>query len=172
MLLYVSYIVLIFLIAHEKSDLAKALKAAQKVIIQGPVDCVYDSLTFMRNISLNSDCPDSFHVVDIAVLVDRLMLWNKHMSMVTPFYAVKANADSVIVKVLAALGLGFDCASKAEIDQVLNENVDAARIIFASQKAESQLSLLRLKGKMMTSDSFDELHKMVESAQDGQFVLV
>ena len=31
---------------------------------------------------------------------------------VTPFYAVKCNSDPVLVKVLAELGAGFDCASK------------------------------------------------------------
>ena len=40
--------------------------------------------------------------------------------MVEPFYAVKCNPDPVIVKLLAALGCGFDCATKGEIDLVLN----------------------------------------------------
>lgn len=169
-----------FLIAHEKFDvdnfqvnLQTALKAAQEVIVEGQRGCGKDTLTFMRHISLHDDCADSFHVVDVAVLVDRLMLWNKHMPMVTPFYAVKANSDPIIVKVLAALGLGFDCASKGEIDQVLHEDVDAARIIFANpRKPESTITFAQAnKVKMMTFDSFDELHKMVEWAQDGQFVL-
>jgi ornithine decarboxylase len=40
--------------------------------------------------------------------------------MVEPFYAVKCNPDPVIVRLLAALGCGFDCATKGEIDLVLN----------------------------------------------------
>lgn len=35
-----------------------------------------------------------------------------------PFYAVKCNTDPVLVRTLAALGTGFDCASREEIDIV------------------------------------------------------
>ena len=31
---------------------------------------------------------------------------------VTPFYAVKCNVDPGLLKTLAVLGIGFDCASK------------------------------------------------------------
>jgi ornithine decarboxylase len=40
--------------------------------------------------------------------------------MVEPFYAVKCNPDPVIVRLIATLGCGFDCASMSEIDFVLN----------------------------------------------------
>jgi ornithine decarboxylase len=40
--------------------------------------------------------------------------------MVEPFYAMKCNPDPVIVKLLATLGCGFDCATMGEIDLVLN----------------------------------------------------
>ena len=38
--------------------------------------------------------------------------WIKMLPNVTPFYAVKCNSDPVLVKVLAEVGAGFDCASK------------------------------------------------------------
>jgi ornithine decarboxylase len=41
--------------------------------------------------------------------------------MVEPFYAVKCNPDLAIVRLLATLGCGFDCASMSEIDLVLNK---------------------------------------------------
>ena len=40
--------------------------------------------------------------------------------MVEPFYAMKCNPDPVIVRLLATLGCGFDCATMGEIDLVLN----------------------------------------------------
>lgn len=40
------------------------------------------------------------------------------MIMLQPFYAVKCNNDPVMLALLARLGCGFDCASKAEIDAV------------------------------------------------------
>jgi len=41
--------------------------------------------------------------------------------MVEPFYAMKCNPDPVIIKLLAALGCGFDCATMGEIDTVANK---------------------------------------------------
>ena len=41
--------------------------------------------------------------------------------MVEPFYAMKCNPDPVIVRLLATLGCGFDCATMGEINHVLNE---------------------------------------------------
>jgi ornithine decarboxylase len=41
--------------------------------------------------------------------------------MVEPFYAMKCNPDPVIVRLLATLGCGFDCATMGEIDHVLNK---------------------------------------------------
>ena len=49
-----------------------------------------------------------------------------------PFYAVKCNNDKVILKLLASLGCNFDCASKNEIESVLDLGVSADRIIFAN----------------------------------------
>ena len=41
--------------------------------------------------------------------------WNIALPNVTPFYAVKCNTDLVLLKLLAALGTGFDCASKVNL---------------------------------------------------------
>lgn len=40
--------------------------------------------------------------------------------MVTPHYAVKCNPDPAILRLIASLGGNFDCATKGEIDLVLN----------------------------------------------------
>lgn len=44
---------------------------------------------------------------------------------------MKCNPDHEVLRLLAALGTGFDCASKQEIEQVLNIGVDPSRIIYA-----------------------------------------
>ena len=46
--------------------------------------------------------------------------------------AVKCNHDSLLLRILAALGAGFDCASEQEITTVLNLGVDPSRIIYAN----------------------------------------
>ena len=40
------------------------------------------------------------------------------MSGIQPFYAVKCNSDPALLKTLASLGAGFDCASKVLIHDV------------------------------------------------------
>jgi len=59
-------------------------------------------------------------VTDLTPVVEQFDQWYQELPMVEPFYAVKCNPDPTIVRLLAALGCGFDCATKGEIDMVLN----------------------------------------------------
>jgi len=63
---------------------------------------------------------------------------------------------------LAALGTGFDCASKAEIEQVIKAEVDPNRIIYAQPcKTNSYVRYAANNNvKQMTFDNADELHKV------------
>ena len=42
--------------------------------------------------------------------------WMDMLPKVAPFYAVKCNSDELLLKVLAEIGTGFDCASKVSED--------------------------------------------------------
>lgn len=46
--------------------------------------------------------------------------------------AVKCNNDPVVLAVLASLGCGFDCASRAEMQSVLDLGVAPDKIIYAN----------------------------------------
>ena len=56
------------------------------------------------------------YVVDLQVARTAHAEWTRLFPAITPYYAVKCNPDPEIVRVLAELGTGFDCASPAEID--------------------------------------------------------
>ena len=57
--------------------------------------------------------------------------------------AVKCNTDPLLLQTLAALGSGFDCASKNEIATILDLGVDPSRIIYANTcKQASYIRLL------------------------------
>ena len=62
-----------------------------------------------------------FYVVDLGLVARKFVQWNRLFPRVKPFYAVKCNPDPGVVKTLAFMGAGFDCASKAEISQVLDQ---------------------------------------------------
>ncbi|KAK5133081.1 hypothetical protein LTR08_008191 [Meristemomyces frigidus] len=116
---------------------------------------------------------DAFFVADMGEVYRQHMRWKKHLSRVTPHYAVKCNPDPVVLRLLAALGAGFDCASKAEIEQVLKMGVDPSRIIYAQPcKTKSYLRYTAKQNvKQMTFDNTDELYKVKEIAPDAELYL-
>jgi ornithine decarboxylase len=56
------------------------------------------------------------YVVDLTVARAAYAEWTRLFPTITPYYAVKCNPDLELVRTLAELGAGFDCASPAEID--------------------------------------------------------
>ena len=95
------------------------------------------------------------------------------MPRVEPFYAVKCNNDPGIMQILASLGTGFDCASKAEIEQVLSLGVDPSRIVYANPcKMRSHIKSAREESvSMMTFDNEEELRKVKDFFPDAQLVI-
>lgn len=116
---------------------------------------------------------DAFFVADMGEVYRQHMRWKKHLKRVTPHFAVKCNPDPMVIKLLAALGAGFDCASKAEIEQVLRTGVDPTRIIYAQPcKTKSYLRYTAKQDvKQMTFDNTDELYKIKEIFPDAELYL-
>lgn len=150
-----------------------AVAEASNHLGEGEFAVVPNKLAFMQELALRETCEDSFHVVDIGKLVNRLNLWNAYLPDVKPFYAVKTNHDHIIVAVLAALGTGFDCASRKEIEQVRSLGVDPSRIIFANtRKPSSSVEFSKNKGvHLYTFDSIEELSKIQSIDDKAQCVL-
>lgn len=76
--------------------------------------------------------------------------------------AVKCNDSPIVIETLAALGTGFDCASKGEIANVLSYGVDPDSIIYANPtKPISHLNFAaEMNVSVMTVDSDFELQKI------------
>ncbi|XP_075553537.1 ornithine decarboxylase-like [Dermacentor variabilis] len=110
----------------------------------------------------NDGVENPFFVVDIDDLFYKVELLRKHFPRVKPFYAVKCNDNPVVLEVLGALDVGFDCASIAEIEAIISLRVDPSRIIYAhTQKHVSYLHRAWTLGvDLMTFDSADELYKI------------
>ncbi|KAH7033473.1 pyridoxal-dependent decarboxylase [Microdochium trichocladiopsis] len=116
---------------------------------------------------------DTFFVGDLGEVYRQHMRWKKNLPRVKPFYAVKCNPDPKVIQLLAALGTGFDCASKAEIEQVLNIGVDPTRIIYAQPcKTNSYVRYVANQGvKQMTFDNADELRKIAKLYPEAELYL-
>lgn len=123
---------------------------------------------------------DTFFVADLGEVYRQHMRWKLNLPRVKPFYgrasfpattlakstnffaAVKCNPDPQVIRLLAELGTGFDCASKAEIEQVLKTGVEPSRIIYAQPcKTNSYVRYAASQEvKQMTFDNTDELYKI------------
>ncbi|KAI0281309.1 pyridoxal-dependent decarboxylase [Russula brevipes] len=81
--------------------------------------------------------------------------------------------DPYVLRLLAALGTGFDCASNGEIVQVLRLGVGSERIIFANPcKAVSFIKTAAKHGvDTMTFDNADELYKVARANPTAKLVL-
>jgi hypothetical protein len=100
----------------------------------------YDKETVLRELA--ADREDAFYMVDLSIVLAKLGKWRNLMPRVKvrllkrpgdfgiqaynltvssqPFYAIKCNGDELVCRLLANAGCGFDCASQAEIEQVLS----------------------------------------------------
>ncbi|XP_071807591.1 ornithine decarboxylase-like [Asterias amurensis] len=119
------------------------------------------------------DPDDAFFIGDLGDVVVKHQKWLKSLPRVEPFYAVKCNPDHSVVKLLAGLKTNFDCASKSEIQMVLNLGVAPSRIIFANPcKQRSHLKFAAQKGvDLMTFDNEEELHKIKKVFSEARLVL-
>ncbi|KAI9498704.1 ornithine decarboxylase [Zychaea mexicana] len=116
---------------------------------------------------------EAFVVGDLGDLHRQHMKWKTLLPRIEPFYAIKCNPDPMVVKYLASLGVGYDCASRSEIQQVLDAGVDPSRIIYAHPC--KQPSFVRYAAdnnvSLMTFDSTEELHKIKRIYPNAQLVL-
>ncbi|XP_064382203.1 ornithine decarboxylase-like isoform X2 [Halichondria panicea] len=133
---------------------------------------------------------DSFYVVDLGRVLELHRDWVTALPTVTPFYAVKCNNDPALLKTLAALGTGFDCASKvlyykflfcftfsqtkqAEIKGMLDLGVTPSRIIYANpcKKLSHLKYAVEMGVETMTFDCDSELLKIQEECSSARLVL-
>lgn len=88
--------------------------------------------------------------------------------------AVKCNPDPYVLRLLAALGAGFDCASNGEIATVLGlGGVDPSRVVFANPcKATSFIRSAAKAGvDKMTFDNEDELYKIARAHPRAKLIV-
>jgi len=113
------------------------------------------------------------YIVDIGEVAKNLAYWKKWLPRVEPFYALKCCPDPILVKALAHLGVGFDCASRREIHQVIELGVPRENIILANPcKGPSHILKAKMDGvKKMTFDNLDELIKIHKYYPDAELVI-
>uniref|UniRef100_UPI003AADA818 ornithine decarboxylase-like isoform X1 n=1 Tax=Centroberyx gerrardi TaxID=166262 RepID=UPI003AADA818 len=119
------------------------------------------------------DCKEPFHVANLGILLKKHLCWLNNLPRVKPFYAVKCNNTPAVIRMLSALGTGFDCSSQAEIQLALSLGVTPDEIIYAHTcKPEHHIKYAATHGvQMMTFDNQEELSKIAHCHANAKLVL-
>jgi ornithine decarboxylase len=114
-----------------------------------------------------------FLIVDTAIVREKVRRFRAAMPRVRPHYAVKANPDRRVLKVLAQEGAGFEIASIAELDLLLGLGVPAAEVFYSNPiKSRESIAYAAAKGvEWFVVDSADELRRVHEIKPDARLYL-
>ncbi len=114
-----------------------------------------------------------FLIVDTAIVRGKARRFRAAMPRVRPHYAVKANPDRRVLKVLAQEGVGFEIASTTELDLLISLGVPAAEVFFSNPvKAREAVAYAAAKGvEWFVVDSADEVRKVFEVKRDAKLYL-
>src|SRR6185503_491541 len=111
-----------------------------------------------------------FLILDTAIVRNKVRRFRAAMPRVRPHYAVKANPDPRVLKVLAQEGTGFEIASTAELDLLLALGVPAAEVFYSNpMKSRDAIAYAAAKGvEWYVTDSVDELRRIHEVKPDAK----
>lgn len=126
-----------------------------------PLHAKSDSLQELARINQPTDGAP-FFLVDLSVILQRISTWEEHLPRVRPLYAMKANPNAVICKMLMDHGVGLECASKSELEMCVNWGVDPQNVLFgAPVKPHSHLQYAKThRISKCVADSVSELHNI------------
>nr|WP_090701160.1 type III PLP-dependent enzyme [Nitrosomonas aestuarii] len=114
-----------------------------------------------------------FLMVDSSIIRQKTRRFMAAMPRVRPHYAVKANPDHRVLKTLIEEGAGFEIASIAELDLLLELGVPAVEIFYSNpMKSRAYLEYAASKGvEWYVLDSVEELQKIVSVKPDAKMYL-
>jgi ornithine decarboxylase len=116
--------------------------------------------SFAERLIRSQRIQESFYVVDLHKVQVNLQKWRELLPNIMPFYAMKCNPDANILRIMSQVSsIGFDCASKKEIDSILNLGVSPSRIIFA-HPCKKPTDLLFAKENHVSMSVFDNAYEL------------
>ena len=102
---------------------------------------------------------NSFMLYNESEVARKINNWREALPWIQIHFAVKSSPSQPILEDMLAHNCGFDCASRAEIENVLNLGADRESIVYSnSVKDEAELKWAGKNGiTLTTADSLDEL---------------
>ena len=111
-----------------------------------------------------------FLIVDTALVREKARRFRAAMPRVRPHYAVKANPDRRVLKVLVQEGCGFEIASTTELDLLMSLGVSPAEVFYSNPvKSREAVAYAAAKGvEWFVIDSVDEMRRIHEVKPDAK----
>src|ERR671910_2595739 len=158
----------------ERSSIVRTTQAAE--LKQQPQEALFDthpevSLDFeIVRQAARQKYTRPFLILDTAIVRGKIRRFRAAMPRVRPHYAVKANPDRRVLKVLVQEGAGFEIASTAELDILLALGVPAAEVFYSNpMKSRESIAYAAAKGvEWYVVDSVDELRRIHEIKPDAK----
>ncbi|NXA20201.1 AZIN2 inhibitor, partial [Ibidorhyncha struthersii] len=115
----------------------------------------------------------AFFVADLGDIVKKHLRFLKALPRVKPYFPVKCNGSEGVIRLLAELGAGFACTSKAEIVRIQSIRVPADKIFYSSPcKQVAHIKYAASHGvQLMTFDNEVELSKVARSHPQARMLL-
>jgi ornithine decarboxylase len=147
-------------IEAEYSELSLFLKENNVLIPSKKNDL--DVYEMIQQIFENNNPTTAFYIINLGEIIRQYKLWVETFPYIEARYAVKCNPNNVICQLLSLLGVGYDVASKNEINLVKDYVNDIDKIIFANPYKESSSIQYARSIDVDTTvfDSEDELYKI------------
>lgn len=116
---------------------------------------------------------NAFFVADLGVLVRQHVLWQTHMAQIRPYYPVRCNSSAAVIEILAALGTGFLCTNKPELELVQSHGISPEDIIYSGVcKQVSQIKYAAKNGiDLLVCDNEAELHKIARCHPSAKLLI-
>ncbi|KAI8331770.1 pyridoxal-dependent decarboxylase [Chlamydoabsidia padenii] len=156
---------------HKKSSIVKQdLGAIPNATVKNVAKHKLDSYSADK---WELDQGDAFYICDLGNVYRQYLQWMRCLPRIKPYFAIKANPDPMIARLLDSLGVGFDCASKGEIQLVLKLGVNPNQIIYANPCKQASYIQYAAQNKVykMTFDNADELVKVKSLFPDAQLLI-
>src|SRR3954447_18884269 len=112
-------------------------------------------------------------LVDLDIVRGKTRRFRAALPRVRPHYAVKANPDPRVLKVLIEEGCGFEIASIAELDLLLSIGVPASEVFYSNpMKSREYVTYAAAKGvEWFVIDSVEERRKVHSVKADAKLYL-
>jgi ornithine decarboxylase len=114
-----------------------------------------------------------FLLIDSNIIREKARRFSAAMPRVRPHYAVKANPDPRVLKVVLEEGGGFEIASIAELELLLAQGFPAGEVYYSNPvKSREQIAAAAAKGvEWYVIDSLEELKKVHSLKADAKLYL-